>query len=153
MTKSRFASLRVVAFAWLGAVIATSAAASDTGTKDGHVWDVWYAHVDEARFDEYLTYLSQIYRHDVDAWKKACLIGSYKIITSPARAPDDWNLAILLELENYAALDIPNEKWDALEHKAVENIEGVAKTKEGRLAMRRVIGKRYVREVVWVDTK
>lgn len=126
-------------------------ASADTGTKNGHVWDVWYARVDEARFDEYLTYLSKIYRHELDGWKKAGLILGYKIITAPASSPDDWNLAILLELENMAALDIPNEKWDAIEKKAIEHIEGADNTKAGRLAMRRVIGKRYVREVLWSE--
>lgn len=138
------------AFACLSFTAALPASA-DTGTKNGHVWDVWYARVDEARFDEYLKYLSKIYRHELDGWKKSGLIISYKIITSPAASPDDWNLAILLELENMAALDIPNEKWDAIEKKAIENIEGVDKTKAGRLAMRRVIGKRHVREVLWTE--
>lgn len=121
--------------------------AEESPVKDGPVWVGWYAHVDEGKWSDYMKFLNKVHRLELNALKKKGLILGYQILQSDARSPDDWNLAILLEYKNMAALDVPAEFLDAVEEEASKSVQGLAGLEKNRLTMRRVVGMRTFREV------
>ena len=99
----------------------------------------------------YREFLGRVYRHQLDAWVEEGLIVSYKILRSMPSSADDWNLGILLEHRSYAELDVPDDIWEAIEERALDEVRSpetehlIAHKNEWR----RVIGSRLFREIAW----
>jgi hypothetical protein len=97
----------------------TSAQSEDL-YKDGTVWSVTFVRTSANKSDDYLKGLANTWVANMEEAKKEGLIVSYKILVGNAANEDDFDIALMIENKNMAALD-PDEsrdaKFDAIEKK------------------------------------
>jgi hypothetical protein len=133
-----------------GSLLVSAAQAFDSPVKDGPVYVAWYAHVEDGRWWDYMKFLDRVYRVELEALRSKGLIVGYQIVRSEARSHDDWNLAIILEYGNMAALDVPPEELESTELEASRAIPGIKELERDRDNIRKVIGIRTYREIRFI---
>ncbi len=113
----------------------------------GSVWTVSMIRIAPGMDQMYMEYLDGHFKKGEDAQVKAGFQKSYKIL----RTLDDggeWNLLILREYENLAAIESNLEKADAL----MQQVEGTDQVQmqgyQDRSKYRELVGTRYAREVI-----
>ena len=88
--------------------------------RDGSVYRVTMVRTEANSMDDYLEQLSRMYMPMMKAAQEAGLIKSYKLLTGGYSNMDDFDLMLLVEIENMAALDETPEreaKWKAVREK------------------------------------
>jgi len=135
------------------ALAATTTRADDYPIKYGHVWKSWYAHFDPEQRKDYMRFLNNVYRAELETDRKKGLILDYKILVSEPRSADDWNIEIMLEFESMATADIASEVWSAAKKESFAHTKGGDPEAQIRaaLAMRKPIGTRIATEYVFTN--
>ena len=136
-----------------GSFYSIVAHADDYPIKYGHVWKSWYAHFDPEQRKDYMRFLNNVYRAELETDKKKGLILDYKILVSEPASPEDWNIEIMLEYESMATADIPSEVWSAAKKESFANAKGGDPDAQIRaaIAMRRSLSTRYATEYVFTN--
>ena len=106
-------------------------------------------HQDETRDETaYLNYLAGPWKANQEASKKEGIILSYKVLTVEGHTPGEWNVMLMTEYKNLAAMEANEEKADALAQKVVGDDEKQRQGYRERLEIREVMGDRLAREIV-----
>jgi len=129
--------------AWAGLCSAQSEAPYTEGT----VWNVTMVKVKPGLSDQYLKGLAKTFKGTLDEAKKQNLIMSYKILLGDAATPNDFNILLMVESKNMAALDNGREKFDPIAKKITGSVEEQEKTATKRLDIREIMGDKLMREV------
>jgi hypothetical protein len=115
--------------------------------RPGTAWTVTMIRMAPGMDQVYMQYLDGQFKKGEDAQVKAGFEKSYKIL----RTWDDggaWNLLILREYASLAAIEVNEEKSDAL----TQQVEGTDQVQmqgyQDRSKYREVVGTRYAREVI-----
>ena len=149
MTRFRF-----VAAVLLAAVLAVPSFAADKNYTKGSVWSVALIKTEAGKQDEYLDSLKSEYTGLYDEAVKQKVILSYKIMIGDSSNPGDWDVIILTETANYAALDTLEEKFDALAAKiygsAAKFEENDKKSMADRASIRKIFGGKLLQEIHYV---
>ena len=90
---------------------------SERSYSEGSVWTIEYLQTKPGKFDDYLTNLKEEWSPLMDAAVEEGMILGYKILVTPPASRDDWNVAIMVEVENMAALDGYRDRLDRLADK------------------------------------
>ena len=85
-------------------------AQSDAPYTEGPVWTVTMVKSKAGMTDEYLKGLAKTFTAAMDEAKKQNLIMDYKILLGPAATPQDFDILLMVESKNMAALDGFREK-------------------------------------------
>jgi hypothetical protein len=93
--------------------------AQDKSYKDGSVWQVGFIKVGANMNVEYLNNLKNNWKATHDEAVKQGLIVSYKILQGAAANPEDWDIMLMTEFKNLAAMEGTGKK------KAVSKDEAV----------------------------
>lgn len=106
----------------LGAVVLLSlwqsaAAQSDKPYTEGPVWLISYVKIKDGMEDTYLKDLDTHWAKLMKAAKADGDIVDYKVVEGMAANPDDWDLMVLIEVKNYAAIDSIPHQLDLLAKK------------------------------------
>jgi hypothetical protein len=112
----------------------------------GTVWTVTMIRTTAGMDQMYLQYLDTQFKKGEDAQVKAGFEKSYKIL----RTMDDggaWNLLILREYPNLAAVEANEEKSDALAQQVQGGDDVQMQGYQDRSKYREVVGTRYAREL------
>jgi hypothetical protein len=80
--------------------------------------------------------------------KAAGVTLSYKVITTEAHSPTDWDLMLMVEYKDLASLEANQDKADALLQKMFGGDEKVMQGYKDRSEIREVIGTRVAREMI-----
>jgi hypothetical protein len=80
---------------------------------------------------------------------KQGLIVSYKILSGSAANPEDWDIMLMREFKDLAAMDGNDDKWQAISKKVIGGEDASKKLNESRVSMRTIYGNKTVREVVY----
>ena len=140
--------LQIVALAALSLGIASLCSAqSDAPFTEGPVWNITMVKVKPGLGDQYLKGLAKTLKGTLDEAKKQNFIISYKILLGDAATPQDFNILVMVESKNMAALDNAREKFDPIAKKVVGSIEEQEKTAVQRLEVREIIGNKLMREI------
>lgn len=135
----------------VGALFLTGArlcpAQSDAPYTEGTVWDVTMVRTKPGMDDQYLKGLAKSFKGTLDEAKKQNLIVSYKILLGNAASPNDFNILLMVESKNMAALDNSREKFDPIAKKVEGSVEDQEKTMVKRLDIREIVGEKLMREV------
>ena len=131
----------------LTAVVTTFA--QDRGYKHGSVWRVGFIKTGPNMSMDYIKSLKTTWKAVADEGVKEGLILSYKILEGTAATPDDWNIMLIQEYKNMAAMDGNEDKWDAIQKKVVGNDDAQKKLNEGRVNMRTIYGGKLLREIIY----
>jgi hypothetical protein len=116
--------------------------------EEGPVWYLTFVKTKPGMEDDYFKFLAGNWQAMLDAAQKEGLIVSSKIIGAPAANRDDWNLMLMMEVKNMAALDGLEEKMMALAAKVL-GPEDVMKKKMIKLVeVREILGEKLGREII-----
>jgi hypothetical protein len=98
--------------------------------------------------DDYLKSLATTWKKVNDEGKKEGVILSYKILSGSAVGPDDWDLLLMVELKNWAALDGINDKFEAIQKKLIGGEDAQRQLATKRLEIRRILGSKTTQELI-----
>ncbi len=97
--------------------------------------------------DDYFRQISGTVKPVYDEEKKQKIILDYKILTGDSFGPSDYNIIIMVEYPNMAALDGLRDKMDPIVAKVMGNEEQRRATAVKRLDVREILGTKTMREI------
>jgi hypothetical protein len=140
--------LQVIALAALSLGIASlSSAQSDAPYTEGPVWNITMVKAKSGMTDEYLKGLAKTLKGTLEEAKKQNLVLDYKILLGNAATPQDFDILIMVESKNMAALDNGREKFDPIARKVVGTTDQQQAMAVKRLDIREIIGSKLMREI------
>ena len=122
-------------------------AQSDAPYTEGPVWTVTMVKAKAGMSDEYLKGLAKTLRGTLDEAKKQDLIMDYKILLGNAATPQDFDILLMVESKNMAALDGFREKADPIARKIEGAPDKQLATQTKRLEIREIMGTKNMREI------
>jgi hypothetical protein len=114
---------------------------------EGPVWTLTMVKTKTGLSDEYLKQITGTVKPVYDEEKKQKIILDYKILEGDAMGPQDFNLLILVEYPNMAALDGLRDKMDPIVEKVMGSEEQRRDTAVKRLDIREILGTKTMREI------
>ena len=140
--------LQIVALAALSLAISSLCLAqSDAPYTEGPVWNITMVKVKPGMGDEYLKSLAKTLKLSLEEGKKQNLIVDYKILLGNAATPQDFDILVMVESKNMAALDNGREKFDPIARKIVGTTEQQQTIAVKRLDIREIMGTKLMREI------
>ena len=140
--------LQIAALAALSLGIANLCSAqSDAPYTEGPVWNITMVKVKPGMGDEYLKSLAKTLKLSLEEGKKQNLIVDYKILLGNAATPQDFDILVMVESKNMAALDNGREKFDPIARKTVGTTDQQQAIQVKRLDIREIIGTKLMREI------
>ena len=127
-----------------------SAQEADVYTE-GSVWNLTFVKIKANMGEDYLQGLSKTWKASMDELVRQKLLKSYKILMGSASNPQDFDLILMTEFENYAAMD-PNpeadKKRDEIQKKIREGLgDEYEKTVSSYSTLREITGRKTMREI------
>src|SRR5437773_11882410 len=122
-------------------------AQSDAPYTEGPVWTITMVKAKAGMTDEYLKGLAKTFTGAMDEAKKQNLIMDYKIMLGNAATPQDFDILLMVESKNMAALDNTREKFDPIARKIVGTTDQQQALAVKRLDIREIMGSKLMREI------
>jgi hypothetical protein len=115
---------------------------------NGSVWTVAFIRMKPGMETAYLNYLAGQWKTNQEAMKKEGIILSYKVLSTEGHTPGDFNIMLMTEYKNLAAMEANDDKADQLAQTLVGDDEKQRQGYRDRLEIREIIGDRLAREIV-----
>jgi hypothetical protein len=131
----------------MGLVLPTEGRGQDHPYDEGSVWQVTYVKTAPGHFEDYLRDLAAGWRRVNDAAIQAGHVRSYKILAAPATHPGDWDLMLLVEVPNMAALDDGFAKFDPIVAEVFGSLPESQQATVRRSDLRQILGDKVAREI------
>ena len=131
----------------LAALIAPSFAEEPPYTE-GNVMELTFVRTKTGGEDDYLKYLAATWKPLNEAAKKDGLILSYRVIGGNPANKDDWDLVLVVEYKNMAALDGMEEKMRPIMEKMVGSSSKANEAATKRGEIREILGSKLCRELI-----
>ena len=122
-------------------------AQSDAPYTDGPVWQITMVKTKAGMSDDYLKALSKIYKSTNDEAKKQGVIMDYKILVGDASGQQDFDILLMEEYPNMAAMDSLREKLDPINKKLIGSEDMQRQGAVKRMEIRDIMGSKLMREV------
>ncbi len=138
--------------AFIALIIFFNCAISSAQTKtykSGSAWDVSFIKVKPNMTVDYLNSLKTTWKAMQDEAIKQGIVVSYKILDGRASSPEDWDIMLMIEYKNLAAMDGNDEKWDAIRKSVLGGDDAMKTINASRINMRDIYGSKTVREVIY----
>ena len=116
--------------------------------RNGTVWNVAFIKMKPGMETAYLNYIANGWKRNQEALKKEGLILSYRVLTTEAHSPGDWNIMLMTEFKDLATMEANQAKADALAQKVVGDDQKQMQGYRERLEIREVLGDRLAREII-----
>lgn len=129
-------------------VCAGSAQALELPYEEGTVWNITFIKTVEGMTELYLMELKKLMVPLLEEAKKEGLILSYRIFSSPAATPGDWDLMMMTEFENFAALDGLDQKFLEIYEKVAGEDDDYEKGAAQRNEIRQILGDKLAMELI-----
>ena len=115
---------------------------------DGSVWTISFIRIKPGMDAAYMNYVSNQWKAEQEAQKKAGTILSYKVLSVENHTAGEWNLMLMTEVKDLATLEASQDKADAVAQQVVGNDEKQMQGYREREAIREVLGTRLAREII-----
>ena len=125
----------------------TATAGSTAPYTEGPVWTITMVKTKPGMDDDYLKTLAKIYRETNEEAKKQGLVMDYKILLGDASTPQDFNILLMEEYKNMAALDGLRSKLDPINAKIIGNEDVQRQGAIKRMEIREIMGGKLMREI------
>lgn len=133
----------------IGSLFSSNVLAQERVYDQGTVWNITYVRTEPGQFDAYMANLNSLYRPILDEQIKRGMIKSYKIIGAQPGNAKDWDLMLMVETENWAAFDVPQEEFDKIvDRVAGESFDDNEATVDRR-KLREILGGKSGQELVF----
>ncbi|HLW34952.1 MAG TPA: hypothetical protein VKS98_04765 [Chthoniobacterales bacterium] len=129
------------------ATAAKTTGGSNAPYNEGSVWQLSMIKTRAGLSDEYFKQITGTVKPVYEEAKKQKIILSYKILDGEASGRDDFNILILVEYPNYAALDSLRDKMDPVLTKVMGSQDQRKDLMVKRLDVREIIGTKTMREI------
>ena len=136
-----------LAFACFAETNQTSTKGSNAPYNEGPVWTLTMIRTKSGLADEYLKQITGSVKPVYDEEKKQKIILDYKILNGEASGPQDFNILILVEYPNWAALDNLRDRMDPIVEKVMGTEQQRLTTATKRLDIREILGTKNMREI------
>jgi len=156
-TKIFNVAIIIAAVAGAGGVCSAQNSASAAGTTtttqstapytEGGVWQITMVKTKTGMGDDYLKALASIFKSTNDEAKKQGIIKDYKILIGDAATQQDYDILLMIEYPNMAALDGLREKIDPIGAKLVGSEDQQRQLAVKRLEIREIMGDKTMREI------
>ena len=141
-------TLQIITLGALSLGIASMCSAqSDAPYTEGPVWNITMVKTKSGMTDEYLKGLAKTLKGTLEEAKKQNLVLDYKILLGNAASAQDFDILILVESKNMAALDNGREKFDPIARKTVGTTDQQQAIQVKRLDIREIMGTKLMREI------
>jgi hypothetical protein len=126
-----------------------AAAKSSSGAPyiEGPVWTLTTIKTKTGLDDDYFRQISGTVKPIYDEEKKQKIILDYKILMGDPHSRDDFNILIMVQYPNMAALDGLRDKMDPLIEKVMGSEDQRHATAVKRLEIREILGTKTMREI------
>jgi hypothetical protein len=127
----------------------TTTTTASTGAPyiEGPVWTITMIKTKAGLGDDYFKQISQSVKPVYEEEKKQKIILDYKILNGDAMGPQDFNILIMVQYPNMAALDGLRDKMDPIVEKAMGSEDQRRATAVKRLDIREILGTKTMREI------
>jgi hypothetical protein len=125
----------------------TVASGSMSPYTEGPVWEITMVRTKAGMSDDYLKNLANAYKATSEEEKKQGIIMDYKILIGDAASRDDFNILLMVEYKNMAALDGLREKMDPIARKLIGGEEQIRQGAIKRMEIRDILGIKTMREI------
>lgn len=126
----------------------TTCFAQEAPYTEGNVWGITLVRVKPGMLDDYLKNLISGWKRENEQAKKEGLVLSYKVISTSAANKEDWDLMLVVEFKNMAALDEADAKFRGIATKLLGTEEELKKGVHARAEVREIIGDKLGRELI-----
>ena len=117
--------------------------------KEGSVWSMSFIKLKPNMGDDYLKSISTTWRKVHEEAVKQGMIVSFKVLSGEAANPGDWDIMLMTEYKNMAAMDNSSDKWDELFRKVVGTDDTQKMLNETRINQREIYGGKLMREIIF----
>jgi len=124
-----------------------SAAVTTTSTTQSGGWQITMVKTKPGMGDDYLKALAKIFKATNDEAKRQGIITDYKILAGDAATQQDYDILLMIEYPNMAALDGLREKTDPIGAKMVGTEDQQRQLAVKRLEIREIMGDKTMREI------
>lgn len=150
--KTKIFSITALSLGLAGFCLAQTASpttAKSTGAPytEGSVWTLTMIKTKAGLGDDYFRQISQSVKPVYEEEKKQKIILDYKILEGDAMGPQDFNIIIMVEYPNMAALDGLRDKMDPIVEKVMGSQDQQRTTAVKRLDIREILGTKTMREI------
>jgi hypothetical protein len=125
----------------------TAAKGSNAPYREGPLWVLTMIKTKTGLGDDYLKSISETVKPVYDEEKKQKIILDYKILNGDASGSQDFNILIMVQYPNMAALDGLREKMDPIIEKVMGSEDQRRATAVKRLDIREILGTKTMREI------
>jgi len=139
--------LTAITFAFTLGMASVSPAQSDAPYTEGPVWAVTMVKTKPGMDDDYLKMLAKIYKQANDEAKKQGIITDYKILIGNAANPQDYNILLMQQFPNMAAMDGLRAKLDPIDNKIQGSVDAQRQGAVKRMEIREIMGDKLMREI------
>ena len=129
------------------ATTTTSATETTTPYTEGGVWQITMVKTKPGMSDDYLKALAKIFKSTNDEAKRQGIITDYKILVGDAATQQDYDILLMIEYPNMAALDGLRDKTDPIGAKMVGTEDQQRQLAVKRLEIRDIMGDKTMREI------
>lgn len=141
----------VVGLLLLGSLVAAGLTVHAQVTRpyrNGSVWEMSFIRMKPGMDTAYLNYIATEWKRIQEGARKEGLILSYRVLTTEAHGPTDFNIILMTEYKDLATLEASEQKGDVYFQKAVGDDQKQMAGYKERLEIRDVLGTRFAREIV-----
>jgi hypothetical protein len=126
---------------------AVTTAQSTAPYTEGAVWQITMVKTKPGMGDDYLKALAKIFKSTNDEAKKQGIITDYKILIGDAATQQDYDMLLMIQYPNMAALDGLRDKTDPIGAKMIGNDDQQRQLAAKRLEIREIMGDKTMREI------
>ena len=114
---------------------------------EGGVWQITTVKTKPGTSDDYLEALAKIFKSTNDEAKRPGIITDYKILAGDAATQQDYDILLMIEYPNMAAMDGLRDKTDPIATKMVGTDDQQRQMAVKRLEIRDIMGDKLMREI------
>lgn len=114
---------------------------------EGSVWEITMVKTKSGMTDDYTKALAKNYKVAMEEEKKQNLILSYKVLLGDASSAGDYNMLLMVEFKNMAALDGLRAKIDPILEKIMGGEDQRRDASTKRAELREILGTKTMREI------
>jgi hypothetical protein len=122
--------------------------AQDRPYTEGSVWAISMIRATDGMQNDYLQSLATTWKRNQEEAKKQGLILSYHVLRTNASGPNDWDLLLMVEYKNWAALDGVTAKFDIINRATLGGADQERQLMTKRLEVRRIVGTKNAQELI-----
>jgi len=116
--------------------------------SNGPVWQIQLIHAKAGMEDRYLRYLSTDWKREQDALKKSGITLDYKVISTEAHNPADFNVILMTQFKDLATMEANADKSEAMLAQMFGGQDKVEAGYQDRSSYRDIVGGRVGRAII-----